>query len=122
MFKYFFQSKLFSLAAILVIVFFIFLIMGKIPALIAVQKESKNLEQKVQEAQRAKSELEKLSGFLGSDAYLERQARIKLNYKKSDENVVFVYKNPHNQEKPETQPEKSFGRRIKDWFADLLKK
>lgn len=121
MFKYFFQSWLFSLVAVLVIGFFAFSIMEKVPDLIAVQKESKNLDQKIKEAEQAKSELEKLGNFLKSDAYLERQARIKLNYKKSDENVVFVYKNPHNQEKPEQKIEKSFWQKIGDWFGNLTK-
>ena len=32
------------------------------------------------------------SMYFASDAYLERQARLKLNYKLSDEQVAFVYK------------------------------
>ena len=38
-------------------------------------------------------ELEKLGDYMKSNAYLERQARLKLNYKKPDEKVVFVYQN-----------------------------
>ena len=36
--------------------------------------------------------LASLSAYFASDVYLERQARLKLNYKLADEQVAFVYK------------------------------
>ena len=33
--------------------------------------------------------------YFNSDAYLEHQVRLKLNYKRPDEHVVFIYKKPY---------------------------
>jgi len=62
-------------------------------------KEIENLDRKIAEIERSRSELEKLGDYLKNPAYLERQARLKLNYKKPDENVVFIYKNQYNQDR-----------------------
>ena len=63
------------------------------PQLVAVRKELKNLNQKIDEVKKSSLELEKLGDYMKSNAYLERQARLKLNYKKPDEKVIFVYQN-----------------------------
>ena len=67
------------------------------PSLETVSQEVNNLDQKITEAERDLSESQKLSDYFKSAAYLEREARLKLNYKKPGESVVFVYKNQHAQ-------------------------
>ena len=71
--------------------FFLISIIKLEPAIVLVSKELKNINQKIDEVEKNNLELDKLGDYLGSDAYLERQARLKLNYKKPDENVVYVY-------------------------------
>lgn len=61
------------------------------PALLTIRKELKNLDKKIAEVRQSASELERLGTYLNSDAYFERQAKLKLNYKKPDEKVVYVY-------------------------------
>lgn len=71
-----------------------FLIMSLIkiePALLTIRKELKNLDKKIAEVRQSTFELERLGSYLKSDAYFERQARLKLNYKKPDEKVVYIY-------------------------------
>lgn len=81
---------------IIVIGFLALAVVKILPAVVAVNKEAKNLEQKVNETSQNFSELERSKEYLKSSAYLERQARIKLNFKKPDEKVVFVYQKPYN--------------------------
>lgn len=63
------------------------------PSLNIVRREVDNLNQKIAETEKELSELKKLGDYFKSAAYLEREARLKLNYKKPGENVVFVYRN-----------------------------
>lgn len=50
------------------------------------------MESRVADLERNNQFLASSSAYFGSDAYLERQARLKLNYKLPDEQVAFVYK------------------------------
>ena len=52
----------------------------------------KDLEFRVADLERNNQFLASSSAYFASDAYLERQARLKLNYKLADEQVAFVYK------------------------------
>ncbi len=52
----------------------------------------KDLESKVTDLKKNNQFLASSSAYFASDAYLERQARLKLNYKLSDEQVAFIYK------------------------------
>ncbi len=51
-----------------------------------------DLESRVTDLRRNNQFLASSSAYFASDAYLERQARLKLNYKLPDEQVAFVYK------------------------------
>ncbi len=97
MIKKILQSPWFTAAALALAGFFLISIIKLEPALVAVNKEAANFNLKIEEARKTAGELDKQKDFLKSDAYLERQARLKLNYKKPDENAVFVYKNQYNQ-------------------------
>ncbi len=102
MFKGILQSRWFTFLAVIVIGFFLLLIVKLKPSLETVSQEVNNLDQKIAEAEKDLSELQKLGDYFKSVAYLEREARLKLNYKKPGENVVFVYKNQHAQSPAET--------------------
>lgn len=52
----------------------------------------KDLESRVADLENNNNFLASSSAYFASDAYLERQARLKLNYKLPDEQVAFVYK------------------------------
>lgn len=51
----------------------------------------KDVQARIADAQRQHQMLASSSAYFSSDAYLERQARLKLNYKMPDEQVAFVY-------------------------------
>jgi cell division protein FtsB len=91
------QSKWFTVLAVVVIGFFSILIVKLRQPLTAVTKELENINQKISEIEKSRLELKRLEDYIKSPSYLERQARLKLNYKKPGESVVFVYKNQYNQ-------------------------
>lgn len=88
---------------------------------VAVNKETDNLKRKIDETNKTVAELENSKEYLQNPAYLERQARLRLNYKKPDEKVVFVYRSPYNQN-PETanQRSSSLFEKIKSFFVKLF--
>ena len=56
------------------------------------KKEVKNVELKIENIKKSSQVLEKLISNFNSQAFLEREARSRLNYKKQGEEVVFVYR------------------------------
>ena len=92
------QSRWFTFLAVIIIGFFLLLIIKLKPSLETASQEVNNLDQKIAEAEQDLSELQKLGDYFKSVAYLEREARLKLNYKNPGESVVFVYKNQHVQD------------------------
>ena len=87
------------------------------PLVVTVNKEARNLQQKIDEVNRDIAEAEKTKEYLSSPTYLERQARLKLNYKKPDEKVVFVYRNPYNQRPDESVGNLEHG--VSSWWQRL---
>src|SRR5258708_893694 len=66
-----------------------------------VASEVKDMQSRADEVRRNNQFLASSSAYFGSDAYLERQARLKLNYKLPDEKVAFVYKDTSVKKSPE---------------------
>lgn len=56
-----------------------------------VNKEVANLEAKINNIKEENSSLEKVLGYLANPSFLQKEARIKINYKSPDEGVAFVY-------------------------------
>ena len=56
-----------------------------------VNKEVGGLEAKIKSLEENNSYLEDVIGYLKNPSFLEKEARLKLNYKSSEEHVAFVY-------------------------------
>lgn len=97
MFRQLIQSKWF----IGLIGFFIILVTVSVARLqfsiSQLNRQENNLKQKLVEIENASTELDQYDKDSISRSYLEQLARIKLNYKMPDENVVFIYKNVNKQ-------------------------
>ena len=91
MFNDILRSKWFAAAAVVLAGFFLASLLKIKPALVTTRKELNNLDTKVAEIKQSISEFERLGNYLKGNAYLERQTRLKLNYKKPDEKVVYIY-------------------------------
>lgn len=59
---------------------------------IIVHKEVSNLKSKANRLEESNSSLEKLITYLKDPLFLEKEARLKLNYKAPGEQVAFVYR------------------------------
>ena len=59
------------------------------------KKIHSDFSQKVADAENSKNYLEKVAAYLKSPAFLEKEARLKFNYKLPDEEVVFVFRDPN---------------------------
>ena len=57
----------------------------------AAEARLENLEGKITETEKTNSDLSRLLDYFKSRSYLEREAKIKLNVRQPDENVVFIY-------------------------------
>ncbi|TSC74665.1 MAG: Uncharacterized protein G01um101444_226 [Parcubacteria group bacterium Gr01-1014_44] len=87
----FFQSTLLNILA-LAAVFFLAVSIGKLrPQKTIIDARLQNLEGKITETEKANSDLARLLDYFKSRAYLEREAKLKLNVRRPDENVVFIY-------------------------------
>jgi len=56
-----------------------------------VNKEVGDLEAKIRDLEDSNSSLDKLIGYLRRPSFLDKEARLKLNYKSEGEEVAFVY-------------------------------
>jgi len=63
-----------------------------------VGRQVKNMEAKIAEVQKDTDYLNKFLVYFTTPAFLEKEARLKLNYKAQGEEVVFVYKDKNTKE------------------------
>lgn len=83
-----FHSKLFSIFSA-VILFFILISLGKeVYRKYQIQKEINSMQEEVKKLEGDSNDLNKLIEYFKSDAFLETEARKKLNLQKPDEKVV----------------------------------
>ena len=102
MFKKILQSKWFGLVPGLALLGLGFSLYQLYHSYQAVGLEANNLQAKIAQAQKATAALAQQNANADNPAFLERQARLRLNYKKPDENVVFVYRDQYNQNSNQT--------------------
>ncbi len=124
MFKEVLQSRFTTVLLAFAIIFFAASLIKTIPDFSIVLKENNSLNQKIAESQKEKSELENSADFFKSAAYLEQQVRLKLNYKKPGENVVYIYSNNSQPAGDAQAPAPSIWVKavvnLEIWWQDLL--
>ena len=103
-------------AIIVFIVFLGFAIAQKLPIYYAMRKEAKYADEKFDEMKKYEMVLEEESQHLSDEAYLEQQARIKLDYQKPGERAVFVYHKDDDTIKENVQPSKSMSFFKRLWY------
>lgn len=85
------QSKWFMMISLTILILLGISVYKKQPMLNLVQQEEKYADEKIEELRYQKEKLEEGKTYFQSGAYIEQQARIKLNYQKPGEHVVYVY-------------------------------
>lgn len=122
MFKNILQSR-WSTAGIAILILLLGLAVYRILPIVAVlNKENNNLKEKISETNKNIKELEKSKEYYQDPSYLEREARLRLNYKKQDEKVVFVYRDQYNQPKSTANKPQGLFEILKNWLANLIGK
>ena len=72
--------------------FLIWLIAEDYPQKAEIQRQLEDIKSKTEALLKEEERQESLIGYLNSESYLEKQARLRLNLKKEGEEVVFVYR------------------------------
>lgn len=94
MFSVFFKSKLFTVLATVVVFLLAFAFFRVWPQKTEVERQLGNLREKIAETEKSNSGLKKLESYFKSRSYLEKEAKLKLNVRRPDENVIFIFEDP----------------------------
>ena len=87
----------------------------------SIQVQLEDLESKIAKVQEGSNFLASSSAYFGSDEYLEKQARLKLNYKMPDEQVAFVYLDKGEPVASASQASSNSGQSWwRGWFKNLF--
>ncbi len=119
----FLNSKVFTA---LIGVFVLWLIISSINLnlqRVVIGREVKNIEAKIKEVQDDSNYFNKFLDYFKTPAFLEKEARLNLNYKAQGEEVVFIYKDKNTQKEPDSvNLEKLLEQQpnYKKWFLYLL--
>src|SRR5690348_9226036 len=79
----------------------------------------KDVQARINDAQQENQILASSSDYFHSDAYLERQARLKLNYKMPGEQVAFVYPDSASNSEPVQANQRAMPNWEKWWYYVL---
>ncbi len=88
----FLNSKIFTALTIVIVLWLTLSSINLSSQKDMVNREVKNVEVKIKEVQNDVNYLNKFLAYFKTPAFLEKEARLKLNYKAQGEEVVFVYK------------------------------
>lgn len=89
------SSKWFSLLLIVLAGCLVFYLIGLNVRRAEFRRAVSDVENKVLEAEEDKTYLETFIAYFKSPQFMEKQARVKLNYKSPDEEVAFVFRDPN---------------------------
>jgi len=84
------QPKIIVGVSILIVVFLLVSLAQEMNRRLAIEREVRKLDQQVQDMKKAVVEAEQLNQYFRTDAYQDRLAREKLNYRAPGEKVVLV--------------------------------
>ncbi len=88
----FINSKIFSALLLIVLVWLGFSSLNLTIKDRAMRDEAMRLEGKIEMVKKENSNFEKYISYMHNPSFLEREARLRLNYKAPDEQVAFIYR------------------------------
>lgn len=113
------RSVALSILLVFVAIALLGVVLRGIPQKREYDKQVKDTEQKIRALKKEESRLKEMSDYFKSEAYLEKQARIRLNLKKEGEKVVFIYKKGENDK---ISSESGNIKKEENGFIDKIKK
>lgn len=114
------HSGWFTIGGIAVLIALVFVFARRTPELVAVNREMRHIQENVDQVSRQQEALKDKEAYYQSDAFLEQQARIQLNYKKPGEQVVYIYHTVSQQQEVITSPKPLTN--LKLWWYYLIGK
>jgi uncharacterized protein YeeX (DUF496 family) len=106
-----FNTKILLVGAVVFLIVILSALAQEMNRRIQVQREVARLEQEVRDMDKSILEMENLNQYFRSDAYQERMAREKLNYREEGETVVLLpdeHSQVNTREEEEEEREKVF--------------
>ena len=97
----FLNSKIFTALVSIITLWFIVSSINLNSQRVLVDKGVKGVEAKIKEVQADADYLNKFLAYFQTSAFLEKEARLKLNYKAQGEEVVFIYKDKNIKDEPQ---------------------
>lgn len=97
----FLNSKIFTILAGVVTLWLIFSVINLNSQRSIVDRGIRGIEAKIKEVKNDTSYLNKFLAYFKTSAFLEKEARLKLNYKAQGEEVVFIYKDKNIKNGPD---------------------
>ncbi|HYU65041.1 MAG TPA: septum formation initiator family protein [Candidatus Paceibacterota bacterium] len=87
-----------------------------------VQSEIRDIQAQIRRLTAENDFLGHLQDYFKSDSFLEQQARLKLNFKNADENVVFVYPSSTSAQNTKPSAENSNLANYQKWWYYIMSK
>jgi cell division protein FtsB len=88
--KNYFSTKILAFLGFILIIAISYPLSKSISKHYKINQEIRGLEQEIKNMEEKNNSLNKLIKFIGSDEYVDKQARLNLNYKKEGEEVVVI--------------------------------
>ena len=114
------NSKWFSLLLIILAGCLVFSLIGLNARRAEFRQIVSDVESRVQEAEKDKTYLEKFAAYFKSPHFMEKQAKVKLNYRLPDEQVAFIFKDPNPKSNAEAGNWLAEAPNYKKWWYYIL--
>lgn len=101
--------------------FLSWLVIRGLPQKFEIEKQLGDIRGQIGNLKKEEERQKGLLEYLSTESYLEKQARLRLNLKKEDEEVVFIYKKDGAKDEKaiEKKNENPFLSKIKEWFKKV---
>ncbi|MDP2647984.1 MAG: septum formation initiator family protein [Candidatus Yanofskybacteria bacterium] len=115
-----FQSKIVTVVLVIVVGWLILSALGIKAKRENVSGEMRDIKAQIDRLNKENDFLSRLQDYFRSESFLEQQARLKLNFKDADENVVFIYPNAEEIKNETPRREESDMENYKKWWYYLM--
>ena len=102
--------------------FLFWIVIRGFPRKLEIEKQMNDIRGQIDNLKKEEERGKGLLEYLNTESYLEKQVRLRLNFKKEGEGVVFIYKKEEeqNETNQEKQNENPFWSKLKELFRFLI--
>lgn len=101
--------------------FLVWLLIKGFPQRVEINKQLSDINSQIDNLKKEEERQKNLLEYITTEGYIEKQARIRLNFKKEGEEVVFIYNKEKEEEEIQERPkENPFLSKLKELFRFLI--